>query len=252
MPKSPRGGSRQPELFPRSKRPTVPIDENHRLVQLADRLDWTEMEVRAEEIRASKLKNAAGRPPRLRALLGAMVLRATRYMPLSSPGAGGPDTSLRASSVPVRADGDGLDPGPQHAARLHGVDGRGRTPLHQRVRGGVGGGGEAGGPEGAGGGHDGAGVRDAVPERDGSDGRLHCLAGGGLQRRRRGIQALGRAGEGGLRGGEEEGAGVPALRQDEGAEGQGDGRDGEHHRRRAAEVGPHHREGALGRRSRAD
>ena len=32
------------------------------LVQLADRLDWTEMEVRAEEIRASRLKNAAGRP----------------------------------------------------------------------------------------------------------------------------------------------------------------------------------------------
>lgn len=68
-------------MFPRSKRPTVPIDENHRLVQLADRLDWTEMEVRAEEIRASKLKNAAGRPPKLRALLGAMVLRATRYEP---------------------------------------------------------------------------------------------------------------------------------------------------------------------------
>jgi IS5 family transposase len=59
----------------------VPIDESHRLVQLADRLDWTEMEVRAEEIRASKLKNAAGRPPKLRALLGAMVLRATRYEP---------------------------------------------------------------------------------------------------------------------------------------------------------------------------
>lgn len=81
MSKEPRGGSRQAELFPRSKRPTVPIEENHRLVQLADRLDWTEMEVRAEEIRASKLKNAAGRPPKLRALLGAMVLRATRYMP---------------------------------------------------------------------------------------------------------------------------------------------------------------------------
>jgi len=81
MPKSPRGGSRQPELFPRSKRPTVPIEENHRLVQLADRLDWTEMEVRAEELRAAKLKNAAGRPPKLRPLLGAMVLRATRYMP---------------------------------------------------------------------------------------------------------------------------------------------------------------------------
>ena len=74
-------GSSQPELFARSKRPTIPIEENHRLVKLADSLDWTELEIRAEEIRASKLKNAAGRPPRLRALLGAMVLRATRYLP---------------------------------------------------------------------------------------------------------------------------------------------------------------------------
>lgn len=81
MSKKTRGGSRQPELFGRSKSPTIPIEENHRLVQLADRLDWTELEVRAENIRASKLKNGAGRPPRLRALLGAMVLRATRYMP---------------------------------------------------------------------------------------------------------------------------------------------------------------------------
>jgi transposase, IS5 family len=81
MSKKPRGGSRQPELFPRSKRPTIPIEENHRLVELADSLDWTELEARAELIRASKLKNAAGRPPHLRALLGAMVLRATRYMP---------------------------------------------------------------------------------------------------------------------------------------------------------------------------
>jgi len=76
-----RGGSRQADLFPRSKRPTIPIDENHRLVQLTDRLDWTELEERAEQIRASKLKSAAGRPPHLRALLGAMVLRATRYLP---------------------------------------------------------------------------------------------------------------------------------------------------------------------------
>lgn len=81
MSKKPRGGSRQPELFPRSKRPTIPIEPNHRLVEIADTLDWTELEERAEAIRASKLKNAAGRPPRLRALLGAMVLRATRYMP---------------------------------------------------------------------------------------------------------------------------------------------------------------------------
>ena len=76
-----RRGSSQAELFPRSKRPTIPIDENHRLVVLTHSLDWTEMEIRAEAIRASKLKSGAGRPPRLRALLGALVLRATRYMP---------------------------------------------------------------------------------------------------------------------------------------------------------------------------
>jgi hypothetical protein len=45
MSKKTRGGSRQPELFGRSKSPTIPIEENHRLVQLADRLDWTELEV---------------------------------------------------------------------------------------------------------------------------------------------------------------------------------------------------------------
>jgi IS5 family transposase len=81
MPSKPRGGSRQVELFARSKRPTIAIEENHRLVVLTDSLDWTELLMRAEVIRAGKLKNGAGRPPRLRALVGAMVLRATRYMP---------------------------------------------------------------------------------------------------------------------------------------------------------------------------
>ena len=76
-----RRGSSQGELFPRSKHPVISIEENHRLVQLADELDWTELEFAAEAIRASKLKNGAGRPPQLRALLGAMVLRSTRYMP---------------------------------------------------------------------------------------------------------------------------------------------------------------------------
>lgn len=75
-----RGGSRQPELFARSTRPVVPIEENHRLVLLTDETDWTELEARVEEIRASKLKNAAGRPPRLRALMGALLLKATRDM----------------------------------------------------------------------------------------------------------------------------------------------------------------------------
>jgi len=76
-----RCGSSQSELFPRSMCPAIPVDETHRLVQLALELDWTELECRAEVIRGSKLKNGAGRPPHLRALLGAMVLRATRYMP---------------------------------------------------------------------------------------------------------------------------------------------------------------------------
>ena len=80
MAKSQRHGSRQPELFPRSKTPRIPIEENHRLVLLTDQTDWTELEVRAEAIRQSKLKNAAGRPPHLRTLLGAMMLKATRDM----------------------------------------------------------------------------------------------------------------------------------------------------------------------------
>ena len=39
------------------------------------------MEVRAQKIRAKKLKNATGRPPRLRATLGALVLIAIRQRP---------------------------------------------------------------------------------------------------------------------------------------------------------------------------
>jgi len=74
------GGNRQVDLFPRSKRPTIAIANNHRLVQLTDSLDWTELEDRTQRIRAEKLKNAAGRPPHLRATLGAMLLMATRRM----------------------------------------------------------------------------------------------------------------------------------------------------------------------------
>ena len=71
---------RQPDLIPRSKSPTIPIAEDHRLVHVTDTLDWTEMEERAQQIRSAKLKNAAGRPPHLRALLGAMLLMATRRL----------------------------------------------------------------------------------------------------------------------------------------------------------------------------
>jgi hypothetical protein len=51
------------------------------MVVLTDTVDWTEMEVRAEGIRAKKLKNAAGRPPHLRATLGALTLMALRSRP---------------------------------------------------------------------------------------------------------------------------------------------------------------------------
>jgi hypothetical protein len=82
MTKGSQGGSRQPELFPRSKRPTVPIEEKHRLVVLTDMLDWDELLGLVESIRAERLKSNAGRPPHLRALVGALLLKATRDMTL--------------------------------------------------------------------------------------------------------------------------------------------------------------------------
>lgn len=81
MPTKPRQRSRQGEMFRRSTRPTIAIDENHRLVQMTHEIDWTELEAIVQAIRMSKLKNEAGRPPRLRALIGAVVFRATRKMP---------------------------------------------------------------------------------------------------------------------------------------------------------------------------
>jgi hypothetical protein len=76
-----KGGSRQPDLIPRSKQSTISLPDDHPMVVLTDAVDWTEMEVRAEKIRAKKLKNAAGRPPRLRATLGALTLMALRSRP---------------------------------------------------------------------------------------------------------------------------------------------------------------------------
>ena len=73
---------RQPDLLPRSKSPTIPVAKNHRLVQIADTLDWEELQQRAQQIRLAKLKNAAGQPPHLRATLGAMLFMATRSSPI--------------------------------------------------------------------------------------------------------------------------------------------------------------------------
>jgi hypothetical protein len=76
-----RGGNSQPDLFPRSKRPAISLPSNHPMVVLTDTVDWTEMELQAEKVRAKKLKSAAGRPPNLRATLGALTLMAIRKMP---------------------------------------------------------------------------------------------------------------------------------------------------------------------------
>lgn len=80
MPRSKSGGSRQKELIPLSMRPTIIIGENHRLVILANEIDWTDFLMLVELIRLSKVKNAAGRPPHLRALVGALLLRAVRKL----------------------------------------------------------------------------------------------------------------------------------------------------------------------------
>jgi hypothetical protein len=81
-PASRRPRSRQPELFPRSKQTVIEIAPNHRLAQITEEIDWTELEELVQAIRLSKLKNAAGRPPHLRASIGALVLRAMRYRTL--------------------------------------------------------------------------------------------------------------------------------------------------------------------------
>jgi hypothetical protein len=73
-----RNANRQGDLFPRSKRPVIVIEESHRLVHMTDEIDWTELLELVEAIRRSKVMSAAGRPPHLRALTGALVFRATR------------------------------------------------------------------------------------------------------------------------------------------------------------------------------
>ena len=80
MAASRRQRSRQAELFVRSKYPVIPIDPTHRLVLLTEEIDWTELQEVVQSIRERKLKSAAGRPPRLRALVGALAFRATRHM----------------------------------------------------------------------------------------------------------------------------------------------------------------------------
>ena len=128
MAKGRSGGGRQPELFPRSKttRP-IPIEENHRLVQLADRLDWTGAGGAGRGDSSEQAEECGGPSA---APAGAARGDGAEGDPVHDvPGAGGPDSPLRPGAVPVRADGDGLVAGPQHAARLLRADGRGGDAL---------------------------------------------------------------------------------------------------------------------------
>jgi len=58
----------------------IEIAPTHRLVLITEETDWTALEEIVQEIRRRKLKNEAGRPPHLRALIGAVVFRALRRM----------------------------------------------------------------------------------------------------------------------------------------------------------------------------
>ena len=71
-------GRSQLELFPRSKRPVIDIDPNHFFLVLTNLLDWTRLIEIVQSIRKKKLKNMAGRPPKLRATLGAVIFMSLR------------------------------------------------------------------------------------------------------------------------------------------------------------------------------
>ena len=76
--------SRTPQrhLIPRPTTAQIPLGCDHPLVQAADSLDWEEIQRIAQEIRCAKLKNAAGRPPHLRATLGALLFMTLRKRPI--------------------------------------------------------------------------------------------------------------------------------------------------------------------------
>lgn len=73
-------GHGQLQLFAPSQSPLLCLDTQHPLVRLTGLLDWVHLEMIAQEVRLGKLKSRAGRRPHLRALLGAIVLMATRRM----------------------------------------------------------------------------------------------------------------------------------------------------------------------------
>src|SRR5262249_43282208 len=141
------------------------------------------------------------------------------------PRDGGPDPSLCAGALSLWTNGERVDARRQYHSGLRAAARRGRHPADQRVRGPLGGGGEAGGCQGRGGGHDRARGRGPVSERNASDGNVRVGRGGGEQERGRGAEGL-RAGRGAsLRASEAEAARVSLVRQEE-EQGRADAVDG--------------------------
>jgi hypothetical protein len=70
----------QPSLFEQSTRVKIILSDSHELVKLTHLVNWTTLITLAATIRDSKVKKAVGPQPPYRALVGAMVLMATRKM----------------------------------------------------------------------------------------------------------------------------------------------------------------------------
>jgi hypothetical protein len=167
---------RQPDLLPKSKSQKIPLSDNHPLIQLAEALDWDQMQELAQQIRLSKLKNAAGKPPHLRATLEAMAFMAVRrliyreaedriqYYASSRYLCGLTETEWRPDFTTI-----------QDFTQLMREEG----VRHQSIRGDDGRGKEVGRPPHPGGRHHGVKSRDSSPQRNGTDGGLPAFSDSG-------------------------------------------------------------------------
>ena len=106
MPKKKRAVRPQPELFPRSMVPRIPIEKGHRLVILTDATDWPEIEGRGRD--SVEQAQERGRPPAASAgLAGRDDAQGDTGHDLAR--GGGPNPPLCAGALPLRSDRDGLD-----------------------------------------------------------------------------------------------------------------------------------------------
>ena len=121
--------SYQSEMFGYTKQSVIEISPSHRLVRLAEILDWAKLIGLVQGIRQKKLKSPAGRKPHLRALIGAVIFMALRNI------------TYRQAEDYIQHYGPArylcgltetkLDTGPHHDTRLYSICGRGRNQANQ-------------------------------------------------------------------------------------------------------------------------